>query len=197
MSSLTTNIEQIRVCDAVLAADCSDYYCHPNFAQLRAAIAQAVEAAAPKPAKAPKAIGALAFWAAHGEAVASIIRRYGPGWKCKAPPGQTVLATLSPGLRSCKSQRGTLLRWGKDHRLPTPAYWPGGTLPVGVTVEADYPRHDPNNTVPHDAQWHIQHGYIWDPVTADFVNDLAYRSAQSHRDSVDAYHAAAAQRMAA
>jgi hypothetical protein len=185
MSSLAS-LERIRVCDATLAANCSDYHNHADFAQLRAAIAQAVETAAPKPAKAPKAMGALAFWAAHGEAVASIIRRYGPGWKIKAPSGETEVVTLASGLRSCKSQRGTLLKWGKDHRVPAAVYWPGGTLPIGVEVVIDYARdnsaavYGPSG---HSTEWHLAHGYVRNDAGM-WVDELGLRASRSHAEAI-------------
>lgn len=101
--------------------------------------------AASKPATGRRVvrISALEFWQRHGAAVEAIRAVYGNGWKCRAPFGETELATVPPGWRSCKTERGTVLRWGRDHRVPAARYWPGQRLPLGLSITPDYPRHCP------------------------------------------------------
>jgi hypothetical protein len=107
-TTLATKIQTLRQSDAALAATCSDYYNHPDFAALRRSIAAVIEATALKLVKTtkPAMLGALAFWSDHSLAVAAITARYGAAWKVTAPFGETVLATLASGLRSCKTERG-------------------------------------------------------------------------------------------
>jgi len=88
-------------------------------------------------------LDALAFWRAHGKAVAAVGAVYGLGWACRAPLGETVLATVPGGLRSHKTEQGTVLRWKADHRMPAGQYWPGGSLPDGLVLTPDTPRHVP------------------------------------------------------
>lgn len=88
-------------------------------------------------------ISALEFWRRHGMAVQAIRAVYGGGWKCRAPFGETELATVPAGWRSCKTERGTVLRWGRDHRVPAACYWPDKRLPAGLAITPDYPRHRP------------------------------------------------------
>lgn len=103
---------------------------------LRKRSASKVAAAVPKAAK----VGAWEFWRLHGEAVAAIGARYGDAWKVRAPFGDTVLATVASGWKSAKTERGTVVKWPADGRMPAAQYWPGGELPAGLVISEDYPR---------------------------------------------------------
>ncbi len=93
---------------------------------------------APKPAK----LSALEFWRLHGQAVDSIRVIHGDSWKIAAPFGETELVTLAAGYKRVKTERGTVLNWSTDQRVPAARYWPGEAFPDGVTVQADYARED-------------------------------------------------------
>lgn len=103
---------------------------------MRRRLGAKVAATAPKPAK----VGAWEFWRMHGEAVAAIGARYGDAWKIRAPFGDTVLATVASGWKSAKTERGTVVKWPADGRMPAAQYWPGGELPAGLVISEDYPR---------------------------------------------------------
>jgi hypothetical protein len=153
--------------------------------------------AAAKTAKLPK-LSALAFWALHGQAVEKIRGEFGECWKAAAPIGKTELATLATCYRSAKTERGTILRWGKDQRLPAAQYWPGGVFPEGVTIEPDYPRADPvhagavwragqtGKAAPkpfeHDAAWHLAHGYVLSGKV--WISGLLHRSQLAHEEGI-------------
>lgn len=91
---------------------------------------------APKPAK----VGAWEFWRLHGRAVGAVRAVYGDAWKIRAPFGDTVLATVASGWKSAKTERGTVVKWPADGRMPAAKYWPGGELPAGLVISADYAR---------------------------------------------------------
>lgn len=80
------------------------------------------------------------FWRMHGEAVAAIRAIYGDRWKVTSPFGQTVLATVASGWKSAKTERGTVVKWPADGRMPAAQYWHGGELPAGLVISEDYPR---------------------------------------------------------
>jgi hypothetical protein len=101
--------------------------------------AVAKKLAAPKPTK----LAALAFWRMHGQAVDAIRAVYGDNWRTAAPFGETELVELASGYRRAKTERGTILRWSKDQRIPSARYWPGQAFPDGVTTNPDYARADP------------------------------------------------------
>jgi hypothetical protein len=95
--------------------------------------------------KAPKKragarINALEFWRRHGLAVDSIRETYGLNWTIKAPFGETELVAVPPCWRSFKTERGTMLSWRRDNRIPAAKYWPDQRLPEGLIVTPDYPR---------------------------------------------------------
>lgn len=124
--------EQFRRLSALVQAGIAELAAH------KAAVAS-------KPAtKRHKAgISALEFWRRHGIAVEGIIAVYGRNWKIKAPIGETELVIVPAGWRSCRTERGTLLKWGPDHRVPAARYWPSQILPPALTVTPDYPRASP------------------------------------------------------
>lgn len=95
-----------------------------------------VAATAPKPAK----VGAWEFWRMHGQAVDAVRAVYGDAWKIRAPFGDTVLATVASGWKSAKTERGTVVKWPADGRMPAAKYWPGGEFPAGLVIAADYAR---------------------------------------------------------
>jgi hypothetical protein len=109
-----------------------------------------ITAPIPEPAKAnpeprkstppTRRLGAREFWDMHAIAVQAIGNVYGAGWKCRAPLGETVLATVPAGLRSYKTPTGSTIRWLRDHRMPAAQFWPGGVLPAGLILSEDGPR---------------------------------------------------------
>jgi hypothetical protein len=135
-----------------------------------------------KPAKVAKvakvpAIDAMEFWRLHGEAVECMISIYGRNWKVRAPMGETSLVTITK-YRSHKTERGTMLRWGKDHRFPAARYWQGGVYPEGVETLQDYAR---DTGVPdagnRSDDWHLAHGYVmrdgnWMPDIMAVAHDI-------------------------
>jgi hypothetical protein len=133
-----------------------------GIAELAANRATATSKAATKRHKA--GISALEFWRRHGIAVEGIIAVYGRNWKIKAPIGETELVIVPAGWRSCRTERGTLLKWGPDHRVPAARYWPSQILPPALTVTPDYPRASPGSRVEEgerDALWYQAHGYVY------------------------------------
>lgn len=79
------------------------------------------------PVSKPVAVTAEGFWRAHGAAVRGIGDRFGTRWYLQA--SETVCATVPSKLRSYKSERGTVIKFRADHRLPAACYWPGGVIP--------------------------------------------------------------------
>lgn len=100
------------------------------------------------PAKrAPRKLGAkaavltaLEFWAMHAEAVAAIQDEHGERWVV-APFGHTELVTVPARWLKFRTERGTILTWRRDQRMPAAKYWPTGELPCELTITPDYPRH--------------------------------------------------------
>jgi hypothetical protein len=111
-----------------------------DLAQYREIAAKPVKATPKAKRAAIPTIDAPTFWRLHGAAVEAVIAIYGPGWKCRAPMGETVLAVIPTRFRGHVGERGTLLKWRADHRFPAARYWPGGALPEGVQTLTDYPR---------------------------------------------------------
>lgn len=128
-------------------------------------------------------INAFQFWAQHGKAVEAIIAAYGLSWKVRAPHGETVLATVPTCWRSGKTERGGIVRWSKDHRMPAARYWPEGRLPTGLEITPDYPRAEPSDK-PHDARWHRERGYSWDGKGWRF--EIEVRNALNQSDAIEA-----------
>lgn len=95
-----------------------------------------------KPAK-PRALKAFDFWSIYCQAQAAIVARHGAGWKTKAPFGETVVVRLAPRLCAQRGERGGMVHWSRDWRMPAAQYWPGGALPAGLEVTPDYPRYVP------------------------------------------------------
>ena len=136
-----------------LQAKCADYEARiaDLIAQITAPMPAPIPAPIPAPAKAkPKAkarevtpsnrrLGAREFWDMHAIAVRAIGNVYGAGWKCRAPLGETVLATVPAGLRSYKTPTGSTIRWFRDHRMPAAQFWHGGVLPAGLILSEDGP----------------------------------------------------------
>lgn len=127
-----------------LQAKIADY--EARIADLIAQITAPIPAPAkakPEPRKSTpstRRIGAREFWDMLAIAVHAINYVYGTGWKCRAPLGETVLASVPAGLRSYKTPTGSTVRWLRDHRMPAARFWPGGVLPSGLIVSEDGPR---------------------------------------------------------
>jgi len=127
-----------------LQAKCADY--EARIADLIAQITAAIPAPAkakPEPRKSTpstRRLGAREFWDMNSFAVHAIVNVYGTGWKCRAPLGETVLASVPAGLRSYKTPTGSTVRWLRDHRMPAARFWPGGALPAGLILSEDGPR---------------------------------------------------------
>lgn len=107
-----------------------------EYRAMKHAPTRAKAAKAPKPVK----LTSLEFWRLHGQAVDAIRAGYGDSWKVHGPFGETELVTVTH--TRAKTERGTVLKWSADQRVPAARYWPGEAFPEGVTVNADYPRHD-------------------------------------------------------
>lgn len=90
--------------------------------------------------KAADKVSALQWFELRQRAHEAICAVYGERWKVCAPIGETVLASLPSALRNGKTERGTKLRWHRDHRLPAAKYWPDGVIPGDVTYCDDGPR---------------------------------------------------------
>lgn len=136
-------------------------------------------------------INAFQFWAQHGKAVEAIIAAYGLSWKVRAPVGGSVLATVPTCWRSGKTERGGIVRWSKDHRMPAARFWVDGKLPEGLEITADYPRSStpvaygpPEIDRPHDSRWHREHGYSWDGKGWRF--EIEIRNALNQSDAIEA-----------
>lgn len=132
-----------------------------------------VVATKPKTAKA-KGMTGQSFWTAYRSAQDAIIVEYGTAWKVRAVPGDTVLARLPAKYRSWKTERGTVLRYNPDQRLPGARFWPRGELPEGLDI---VPPARPvtgqyDGMILHDGEW------TW-PVLA---NIAMARAEQSERD---------------
>jgi hypothetical protein len=181
--------------------------------EIAPAKAKITKARAIKPAK-PVKLSALDFWQLHGQAVERIRSEFGDSWRVAAPFGRTELVTLASGYRSVKTERGTLLKWPRDMRVPAADYWPSGAFPEGVTIEADYPREDPaiataawkaqrtGDTAPklveRSADWHREHGYTL--VGKTWIAAMLVRQNEAHCDAIEANrevkHVAALERAA-
>jgi hypothetical protein len=105
-----------------------------------APVARLVPRAKPSKAK-PAQLGAADFWSLHSAAVRAIVAEHGAAWQCNRPD-QTVLVSLPARLCSYVGPLGGRIRWRRDHRMPAPAYWPGGRLPDGVEAAPVAPRYD-------------------------------------------------------
>jgi hypothetical protein len=97
--------------------------------------------AARKPAAKAKPLNALEFWAMHAEAVAAIKAEYGERWGVASPFGATELVAVPACWRKFKTERGTILQWHRDQRMPAARFWPTGELPAELVITPDYQRH--------------------------------------------------------
>ena len=90
------------------------------------------------------------------DAVKAVFERIGKrsadrlGAVTEAHPAEEQLTKVVAALRASgvnaelqKTERGTMLKWGPDHRIPAARYWPSQILPPGLTVTPDYPRASP------------------------------------------------------
>lgn len=98
-------------------------------------------AASSRTAKGRSTLSALSFWALHSQAVEAIRAEHGERWGVVAPFGHTELVTVPARWLKFRTERGTILTWRRDHRIPGARYWPTGELPCELTVTPDYPRH--------------------------------------------------------
>lgn len=144
---------------------------------MAASVRQALfaESAQAAPAKAPKAprkaaaakvakYGGEQFEKDLGAAQRAIVARYGLGWKCGAPMGEAVPAVIPAALRRYKTARGALIQMPENQRVPAAKYWPGGILPDGLMIVADYARDTDDRNArrqEHSKEWMIEHGYVW------------------------------------
>jgi hypothetical protein len=85
-------------------------------------------------------VTAVEFWQAHAAAVQSIRATFGGRWYLQA--AETVMATIPAKLRSYKSERGTLIKFRMDHRLPIAKYWPNGLIPGDLQFAVPCARSD-------------------------------------------------------
>lgn len=79
----------------------------------------------------------LAFEMAHLAAKRACMAELGPRWHLV--PGASQWISVPPKLRNYRFTRadGTQsvpIRNPRDYRAPAPRYWPGGTIPDGVTI---------------------------------------------------------------
>lgn len=129
-------------------------------------------------------MGALQFWALHGQAVQNIIATHGLNWKVRAPFGETLLVTIPSKYRKAVTARGTTLKWAADHRMPAASYWPDQALPLGLAITADYARSTGRaKDEQHDDSWHRAHGYV--RYFGEWVSELGLRAAQAHADAME------------
>jgi hypothetical protein len=94
-----------------------------------------------KPGAKAAVLTALEFWALHAGAVAAIKAEHGERWGVVAPLGDTELVAVPACWRRFKTERGTVLQWHRDHRMPAARFWPTGELPIELVITPDYPRH--------------------------------------------------------
>ena len=83
---------------------------------------------------------AATFWTLHAKACTAINAVYGDQWRVKAPFGETTLISAPAPLRKMKTERGTVITWRRDWRMPAAQFWPGGSMPTELEICADYPR---------------------------------------------------------
>lgn len=179
--------------DSIAALTKAEEQFRALLAATQAAEAEMAALRAAKPAKAAtsrRKVTALEFWRRHGLAVDRIRAVYGDGWKCRAPLGETELVTVPACWRSFKTERGTTLQWGRDHRMPAAQYWADGLLPTGLAVTPDYARHVPGQEFKQDARWLREHGYEWyaDQVSGrcDWYSAIFLRHERNHWDAIEA-----------
>lgn len=166
--------------------------------ELRAVREALAEARKPKAATVRRrgGINAFEFWRQHGQAVNAIIGVYGLEWKTRAPFGDTILATTPAGWRSGKTEKGGVVCWSKDHRMPAARFWPDQKLPDALTISPDYERaclwagYGPPEAafMAHTADWHRAHGYVW--YGGEWVFEIQARNSQNYSDAIEAYKVA-------
>lgn len=147
----------------------------------------AVELEVSKRKPAPRRAGgmnAFGFWLLHGQAVDAIIAVYGLDWKTRAPFGDTALATVPTWCRSGKTEKGGIVRWSKDHRVPGARFWPDRKFPTGLEISPDYEREGEVKRV-HDPAWHKAHGYVWD--RGEWRFEIEVRNALNRSEAIEAY----------
>lgn len=137
--------------------------------------------------KAGVAMDGAGFWSAYREAQAAIIAEHGLMWKVRAQH-DTVLAVLPAKYRSWKTERGTVLRYSADQRLPCARFWAGGELPEGLEIVAP-------------ARKTFEPQVVWfeprSPRIGVWMYAMAADTLAAHQDQIAADRAARAARAAA
>lgn len=148
-------------------------------ARLETALAEAqrapepVTAAPVKRGRKPKGdslMTAETFWRARGEA----IERAGARWHLDS---ESRWVTIPAKWRTRRTERGTVLRWNADQRMPAARYWAGGEWPVGLVWE---------EPAPVTTDWDAIQANRDAAIAEQIVTDRALRAAEKARKAVEA-----------